>query len=331
MPASSTTNRFAPGNCLTSTTRVSSTPAGPTSTRPGSIATFKPLPRVACDERAHVLGRIRAPGRRRRRCRARRRCRGVRARCPRRGARGASATTASAARCSGSSDVICEPMCTCTPTGCSPRRAGNLAEQRRRFVDGDAELVGLESGGNVGMAPGVDVGVDAQRDARHGALRDRARWSMRSSSPGDSTLMASSPSATARSISAALLPTPVNTISSGRKPHRMATSTSPSELASAALPSAAHQPNDAERRIGLQRVVNGMRAVAERVVQAAVGGADAVGVVDVDGRADGGGDRPRVQCVAGWRSRREWATASRAMRSCRRRNATGRPARDAMV
>ena len=40
-------NRFAPGNCLTSTTLDSSTPAGPTSTRPGSIATLRPLPRVA--------------------------------------------------------------------------------------------------------------------------------------------------------------------------------------------------------------------------------------------------------------------------------------------
>ena len=51
----------APGNCLTSTTRVSSTPAGPTSTRPGSIATFRPLPRGRGDERAHVVGRDRAP------------------------------------------------------------------------------------------------------------------------------------------------------------------------------------------------------------------------------------------------------------------------------
>ena len=60
----------------------------------------------------------------------------------------------------------------------------------------------------------------------------------RSSSPGDSTLMAWKSSATARSSSAADLPTPVNTMSRGVKPQRSATSTSPIELASTRLPSA---------------------------------------------------------------------------------------------
>ena len=130
-----------------------------------------------------------------------------------------------------------------------------------------------------------------------------ARWSMRSSSPGDSTLMASRPSDTARSISAALLPTPVNTIWSGRKPQRSATSTSPSELASPWLPSDAQQPDHGQRRIGLERVVNGVRVAVERLVERRVGGANQVGVVDVARRADGGRDllQPRGRSLQGCR------------------------------
>ena len=50
----------------------------------------------------------------------------------------------------------------------------HLAKQRRRLVDRHAELVRLQPGGNVRMAPRVDVGIDAQRDARRRILRDRA-------------------------------------------------------------------------------------------------------------------------------------------------------------
>ena len=59
---------------------------------------------------------------------------------------------------------------------------------------------------------------------------------MRSSSPADSALMAFRPSCTARSISSGDLPTPLNTISDGTNPARIASSTSPMELASTALP-----------------------------------------------------------------------------------------------
>ena len=86
------------------------------------------------------------------------------------------------------------------------------------------------------------------------------------------------PRARARS---ALLPTPVNTIWSGRKPQRSATSTSPIELASARLPSALQQAHDGQRRIGLERVVDRVRVAAERGVERAVGGADGAGAVDV--------------------------------------------------
>ena len=49
--------------------------------------------------------------------------------------------------------------------------------------------------------------------------------------------MAWTPSATARSSSAGVLPTPVNTMSRGSKPARSATSISPPELASTPPPS----------------------------------------------------------------------------------------------
>jgi len=59
---------------------------------------------------------------------------------------------------------------------------------------------------------------------------------MRSSSPADSALMAFRPSCTARSMSSRDLPTPLNTMSDEGNPARIASSTSPIELASTALP-----------------------------------------------------------------------------------------------
>ena len=61
--------------------------------------------------------------------------------------------------------------------------------------------------------------------------------SSRASSPADSTLIALTPSATADSSSAGVLPTPVNTICDGSNPARRATSISQTELASTELPS----------------------------------------------------------------------------------------------
>jgi len=56
------------------------------------------------------------------------------------------------------------------------------------------------------------------------------------SSPADSTLIAFTPSATADSSSAGVLPTPVKTICEGSKPALRATSISQTELASTELP-----------------------------------------------------------------------------------------------
>ena len=49
----------------------------------------------------------------------------------------------------------------------------------------------------------------------------------------------------------------------------------------------AHQPHDGQRGVGLQRVVDGMRARAEGGIEALVGVADGAGAVDVARRADG--------------------------------------------
>ena len=85
----------------------------------------------------------------------------------------ASEASASAARRSGSAVVICEPMWTWTPDEPQARQTAPLAVDRARLLQRHAELVGLQPGGDVRMAPGVDVGVDAQRHARLAPLRAR--------------------------------------------------------------------------------------------------------------------------------------------------------------
>ena len=66
------------------------------------------------------------------------------------------------------------------------------------------------------MGPGVDVGIDAQRDRRDRCRRATARADSSSSSGSDSTLKQRMPAASAKSISRAVLPTPENMILSGR-------------------------------------------------------------------------------------------------------------------
>ena len=80
---------------------------------------------------------------------------------------------------------------------------------------------------------------------------------MRSSSPGDSTLIARRPRATARVLRRALADAGKDDLT-GRKPQGSATSTSPSELASAWLPRL-DQPDHRERRIRFERVMDGVR------------------------------------------------------------------------
>ena len=93
---------------------------------------------------------------------------------------------------------------------------------------------------------------------------------IRCSSPADSALMTPDRSEIARSSSASVLPTPVNTICDGRNPARSATSISPPELASAAAAELAQQARNRQRRVGLQRVVEPVR-IAARALRRAPG------------------------------------------------------------
>ena len=81
------------------------------------------------------------------------------------------------------------------------RPAGHRVEQLARRVDRHAELVDLQAGRDVRMAPGVDVRVDADGDAARPSRAPRQSPRSRSSSPADSTLIAFRPSGTAHSSS----------------------------------------------------------------------------------------------------------------------------------
>jgi oligopeptide/dipeptide ABC transporter ATP-binding protein len=65
--------------------------------------------------------------------------------------------------------VICEPMWQSMPTTSSPGSEAAWPVGGQRLVVGDAELVALQAGGDVGVGAGVDVGVDAQADRRAAA------------------------------------------------------------------------------------------------------------------------------------------------------------------
>ena len=63
------------------------------------------------------------------------------------------------------------------------------------------------------------------------------------------------------------------------------------------------QPDDRQRRIGLERVVNRVRIAVERLVERGVGGADRAGVVDVARRAGGRSDIAQLRGARIWRCR----------------------------
>ena len=65
----------------------------------------------------------------------------------------------------GSVSRICEPMCTLTPAGVDALELRGAAIDLAGALDGDAELVLAQAGGDVGVRFGEDVRVDAQRDA----------------------------------------------------------------------------------------------------------------------------------------------------------------------
>ena len=154
----------------------------------------------------------------------------------------------------------------CTPTNRMPRRAAPLAIHLPRVLERHAELVALQPGGDVRMAPARRC--PDSRAARR-ALRGRsarAIAAMRSSSPADSALIVPTPSAIANSSSSRVLPTPVKTMSVGAKPARSATSHLAAGVGVGAAAERSQQSHDGQRRVGLQRVVNRVRVRGERIV-----------------------------------------------------------------
>ena len=87
--------------------------------------------------------------------------------------------------------VICDPTCTCRPTTLQAGPARHVAHharaRRRRTCRTSSRAM---PGGDVRMAAGVDVRIDAHGHARDARRARRAIASIRSTSPGDSALMA---------------------------------------------------------------------------------------------------------------------------------------------
>ena len=126
----------------------------------------------------------------------------------------------------------------------------------------------------------------------------RASSAMRSSSPADSALIVPTPLAIASSSSSRVLPTPVNTMSFGSNPARSATCTLSAGVGVDAAAERAQQPHQRERRVRLQRVVDGVRIVGERGVDRPIGVPDGLRAVDVDGRAHAFDDGLHADAVA---------------------------------
>ena len=121
------------------------------------------------------------------------------------------------------------------PTGCSPGCAAIFRYSAAACSRGTPNLLMCRPVEIWGCVPASMSGLTRSATLARTPLALAAR-SMRSSSPADSALMAFNPSCTARSISSGDFPTPLKTMSSGANPARIASSTSPIELASTALP-----------------------------------------------------------------------------------------------
>ena len=198
----------------------------------------------------------------------------------------------------------------------------HLAEQRRRRLDRHAELVRLEAGRDVRMAPGVDVGVDAQGD------------------PGDDAAVGGEPGQPVQlpgrldvdgqqaerdgavEFVEALADAGEDDLG-GREPAAQGDLDLPHRVGVGGAAEAAHEARDGKRRIGLERVMDGVRRVAEGVVERPVGPTDDIGVVDVGGRAGGGGNRFEQGGIGGGGGRRGSVSGHR----LRDHNAKGRPGR----
>ena len=117
------------------------------------------------------------------------------------------------------------------------RELGGAGIDLARAADRNAELVLGLAGRDLGVRLGIDVGIDAHRDADVAALAGRDRRQQLELG-SDSTLTQRMPSSTASASSRAVLPMPENMILSGGMPAARARLSSPSDTTSAPAPSA---------------------------------------------------------------------------------------------
>jgi hypothetical protein len=66
----------------------------------------------------------------------------------------------------GLASVICEPMWVCTPTSLQVLQTRGARVERGDFLEGDAELVLVRAGGDLGVGVGLHVRVHADGNGR---------------------------------------------------------------------------------------------------------------------------------------------------------------------
>jgi hypothetical protein len=167
--------------------------------------------------------------------------------------------------------------------------AAHAVDEIAGLVDRHAELVGLEAGGDVGMAAGVDVRVDADRhlgarlpfpgdrvepfqlsrglgvDRPHAELHGLRQFGVGLRHAGEDDLRGDEAGAQ-RDVDL------------------------PARVGVDAAAEAAQQAHQRERRVGFQGVVDGVRVVAERGVDGAIAGGDGRRAIDVERRPVDAGD-----------------------------------------
>ncbi len=291
MPASTTTKRFAPGNCLTSTTFVSSTPGRPHQHAAGLDRHLQAAAARRADQGAHIRRRV-----------------GHRAAVVRNPQPAAhvemlqlDAFTAERVRERHDrlrrllerlerGDLRADVNVRADRLQAAPSR--HLAKQRRRFVDRHAELVRLEPRGDVRMALRVDVGIDAQRHPRPHVLRDGALIDPIELAGRLDVDRQQSERHRAIDLGGALADAGehdlIGTETAAQRDVHFA-----KRIGVGVAAERLQEPHHGQRRIRLQRVVNGVRIAVERVRR---------------------GSRRR----RGWRPRRRRSRASRRRRRCRR-------------
>src|SRR5262249_12184845 len=172
-----------------------------------------------------------------------------------------------------------------------------LRQQRHRLVHRHAELVDLQPGRDVRVAPRVDVRVEADRDPRHAIEPLRDRFDTRQLAGGLDVDRLHAERDGAFELRRRLADAgehDLRRVVSGSTrgldlPHRVGVD---------AAAERAQQPGDRQRRVRLQRVVQRVRVAVERLVDRAVAIANRRCAVDVDRRADRRGDLGERHSVA---------------------------------